>query len=202
MLCYSLSHGALPMRGGVSVSACLRVWSALIPTPPPCPDVYQDLFEEGSYTGKGIYAVDALKLPWLARRPTRRSQSRPLSRACSAVWARLGRRIVEAYPARYDVAALRYQPWALETGNCCRGFSGGTSFSRRSEAIRMMPASADENGRQSSADISPIPVCPLSCRLALTFDAAVIWTSFCPGYDRMPVLHRCWPHTLSRAMRA
>ena len=55
-------HGSAPNgRGGVSVSACVRELGGIDPYAAAMLDVYQDLFEEGSYTGKGIYAVDAFR---------------------------------------------------------------------------------------------------------------------------------------------
>src|SRR5258706_9987956 len=39
-------------------------------------DVYQDLWEEGSYTGKGIYDVDAFEAPLAGRGPGKRARGR------------------------------------------------------------------------------------------------------------------------------
>ena len=76
-------------------------------------DVYQDLFGEGSYAGKGIYAVDAFEAVLADRVPDSTLLSHDLF---EGVFARAGLasdvEVVESYPARYDVASLRYHRWA------------------------------------------------------------------------------------------
>ena len=80
-------------------------------------DVYQDLFGEGSYAGKGIYEVDAFEeLP--SRKSRRRTPpfSQPRSVRGRAGCARAGLvsdiEVVEEFPARYDVGAIRHHRWA------------------------------------------------------------------------------------------
>ena len=76
-------------------------------------DVYQDLFGEGSYTGKGIYDIDAFE-----RRSTDGFRTIPCSATISsrALSARAALasdiEVVEESPARYDVAAKRQHRWA------------------------------------------------------------------------------------------
>jgi cyclic beta-1,2-glucan synthetase len=76
-------------------------------------DVYQDLFGEGSYTGKGIYDVDAFESALAGRVPDSTLLSHDLF---EGVFARAGLasdiEVVEEFPARYDVAALRNHRWA------------------------------------------------------------------------------------------
>ena len=76
-------------------------------------DVYQDLFGEGSYTGKGIYDVDAFEAALAGRFPDSTLLSHDLF---EGVFARAGLasdvEVVEEFPARYDVAALRNHRWA------------------------------------------------------------------------------------------
>jgi len=75
-------------------------------------DVYQDLFGEGSYTGKGIYDVDAFEAALAGRVPENRLLSHDLF---EGVFARAGLatdiEVVEDFPSRYDVAARRQQRW-------------------------------------------------------------------------------------------
>lgn len=75
-------------------------------------DVYQDLFGEGSYTGKGIYDVDAFEASLHARVPDNAMLSHDLF---EGVYARAGLasdvELVEEAPARYDVAARRQHRW-------------------------------------------------------------------------------------------
>ncbi len=76
-------------------------------------DVYQDLFGEGSYTGKGIYDIDAFEAALADRVPDSTLLSHDLF---EGVFARAGLasdiEVVEEFPARYDVAALRNHRWA------------------------------------------------------------------------------------------
>jgi len=76
-------------------------------------DVYQDLFGEGSYTGKGIYDVDAFEAALHARVPDNTLLSHDLF---EGVFARAGLasdiELVEEAPARYDVAARRQHRWS------------------------------------------------------------------------------------------
>ena len=76
-------------------------------------DVYQDLFGEGSYSGKGIYDVDAFETALAGRVPDNAMLSHDLF---EGVFARSGLvtdiEVVEEFPARYDVAAARHHRWA------------------------------------------------------------------------------------------
>ncbi|WP_414451592.1 glucoamylase family protein [Burkholderia sp. 22PA0099] len=76
-------------------------------------DVYQDLFDEGSYAGKGIYDIDAFEAVLGERVPDNTMLSHDLF---EGVFARAGLasdiEVVEASPSRYDVAAARQHRWA------------------------------------------------------------------------------------------
>ena len=75
-------------------------------------DVYQDLFGEGSYTGKGIYDVDAFEASLSGRVPENALLSHDLF---EGIFARAGLasdiEVVEEFPSRYDVAAKRQHRW-------------------------------------------------------------------------------------------
>jgi len=75
-------------------------------------DVYQDLFGEGSYTGKGIYDVDAFEASLQGRVPDNTLLSHDLF---EGIFARAGLasdiELIEEAPARYDVAARRQHRW-------------------------------------------------------------------------------------------
>lgn len=75
-------------------------------------DIYQDLFGEGSYTGKGIYDVDAFEAALAGRIPENAMLSHDLF---EGVFARAGLasdiEVVEDFPARHDVAARRQHRW-------------------------------------------------------------------------------------------
>ncbi len=76
-------------------------------------DVYQDLFGEGSYSGKGIYDVDAFEASLSGRIPDSTMLSHDLF---EGVYARSGLasdvELVEEFPSRYDVGAQRHHRWA------------------------------------------------------------------------------------------
>ena len=61
-------------------------------------DVYQDLFGEGSYTGKGIYDVDAFEAVLAGRVPDNALLSRPVRRHLCARGARVRRRSDRGLP--------------------------------------------------------------------------------------------------------
>jgi len=75
-------------------------------------DIYQDLFDEGSFTGKGIYDVDAFKDSLAGRVPENSMLSHDLF---EGIFARAGLasdvEVVEEFPARYDVAGKRQHRW-------------------------------------------------------------------------------------------
>nr|WP_298684955.1 glucoamylase family protein [uncultured Dongia sp.] len=76
-------------------------------------DLYQDLFGDGSFTGKGIYDLDAMEAALKERIPENAVLSHDLF---EGVFARAGLasdiEVVEEFPARYDVAAARQHRWA------------------------------------------------------------------------------------------
>jgi cyclic beta-1,2-glucan synthetase len=75
-------------------------------------DVYQDLFGEGSYTGKGIYDVDIFEAALAGRTPDNTLLSHDLF---EGTYARSGLasdvEVVEEFPSRYDVDAKRHHRW-------------------------------------------------------------------------------------------
>src|SRR6202008_2479931 len=76
-------------------------------------DVYQDLWGEGSYTGKGIYDVDAFEAALAGRVPDNAMLSHDLF---EGVFARAGLvtdvELFESAPSHYGVAAARQHRWA------------------------------------------------------------------------------------------
>ncbi|HEY2645925.1 MAG TPA: glucoamylase family protein, partial [Candidatus Acidoferrales bacterium] len=93
-------------------------------------DLYQDLFQEGTYTGKGIYDVDAFEAALADKAPPDTLLSHDLfegifARAALATDIEL----FEEFPARYEVVAARQHRWArgdwqLLPWLCGRGGSG------------------------------------------------------------------------------
>ena len=75
-------------------------------------DVYQDVFDEGSFIGKGIYDVDAFERALKGRFPANRILSHDLLEGC---YARAGMlsdiELYEDFPARYSADVARRRRW-------------------------------------------------------------------------------------------
>src|SRR5438094_2451733 len=75
-------------------------------------DVYQDLFGEGSFIGKGVYDVDAFRRALAGRFPAKRILSHDL---LESLYARCGLvsdvTLYEEYPSRYEIDAVRRHRW-------------------------------------------------------------------------------------------
>ncbi|MDP1527256.1 MAG: glucoamylase family protein [Rhodocyclaceae bacterium] len=75
-------------------------------------DVYQDVFQEGSFIGKGIYDVDAFEQSLKGRFPENRILSHDLLEGC---YARAGLlsdvQLYEEYPSRYGADVNRRYRW-------------------------------------------------------------------------------------------
>src|ERR1019366_3973806 len=76
-------------------------------------DVYQDLFQEGSYTGKGIYDIDAFEVALAGKSPANALLSHDLF---EGIFARVALasdiELFEEFPSNYEVAAARQHRWA------------------------------------------------------------------------------------------
>jgi cyclic beta-1,2-glucan synthetase len=155
-------------------------------------DVYQDLFGEGSYAGKGIYAVDAFEAVLADRVPDSTLLSHDLF---EGVFARTGLasdvEVVESYPTRYDVASLRYHRWARGDWQLLPWILGWSALLGKA---RRLPARMPASGRWKMVDNLRRSVTPLTCVLALLagwalpFDAALVWTLFFLGTIALPSL--------------
>ena len=116
-------------------------------------DVYQDLFGEGSYAGKGIYDVDAFEAALADRAPDSTLLSHDLF---EGVFARAGLasdvEVVEEFPARYDVGAIRHHRWARGDWQLLPWISGRAPAQSRTRT-RVERPSGDrplEDARQSA----------------------------------------------------
>ncbi len=76
-------------------------------------DVYQDLFQEGSYTGKGIYDIDAFDAALAGKVPENALLSHDLF---EGIFARVALatdiELFEEFPSRYEAIAARQDRWA------------------------------------------------------------------------------------------
>ena len=145
-------------------------------------DVYQDLFGEGSYAGKGIYDVDAFEAALAGRAPDSTLLSHDLF---EGVFARAGLasdiEVVEEFPARYDVGALRHHRWARGDWQLLPWILGRAPRQAGAErATSAIPAIGrwkmlDNLRRTLSA---PAAVLALLAGWTLPLHAALIWTLF------------------------
>ena len=154
-------------------------------------DVYQDMFGEGSYAGKGIYEVDAFEAALADRVPDSTLLSHDLF---EGVFARAGLasdvEVVEEFPARYDVAALRHHRWArgdwqLLPWILARG--PVVSQDRKPDGISAIGRwkMLDNLRRTLSA---PAAVLALLAGWTLSLEAAAIWTFFVLATIVLPTL--------------
>src|SRR6185295_6162279 len=75
-------------------------------------DVYQDLFGEGSFIGKGIYDVDAFERALTGRFPENSILSHDLLEGCYARSGLLSDvQLYEEYPSRYEADVSRRHRW-------------------------------------------------------------------------------------------
>ena len=154
-------------------------------------DVYQDMFGEGSYAGKGIYEVDAFE----AALAGRVSDSTLLSHDLfEGVFARAGLasdvEVVEEFPARYDVAALRHHRWARGDWQLLPWILGRGPVASEDRKRGAIPAIGrwkmlDNLRRTLSA---PAAVLALLVGWTLPFEAAAIWTFFVLATIVLPTL--------------
>ena len=113
-------HGILQPRVGISLPNIARSRYARLhgsdagidPYTRNVSDVYQDLFDEGSFIGKGIYDIDVFEASLADRLPPERILSHDLIEGC---FARAGLvsdvELYEEYPARYVDDARRRHRW-------------------------------------------------------------------------------------------
>ena len=144
-------------------------------------DVYQDLLDEGSYSGKGIYEVDAFEAALAGRIPDNTLLSHDLF---EGIFARAGLasdiEVVEEFPARYDVAAAREHRWARGDWQLLPWIAGYArrSFgdSRRSAIPAVGRWKMIDNLRRTLS--SPAAFLALLTGWTLPTRAAVIWSTF------------------------
>ncbi len=119
--CIVRGYGILQPRVAISLpgtnrSHYARMWGSdaagIDPYTRVVSDVYQDLFGEGSFVGKGIYDVDAFERVLKERFPDNRILSHDLIEGC---YARSGLisdvQLYEEYPSRYSADVSRRRRW-------------------------------------------------------------------------------------------
>jgi hypothetical protein len=113
-------YSILQPRVGVSLPSARRSWfvrlfaseAGIDPYTQAVSDVYQDLFQEGSFIGKGIYDVDAFRRAMEGRFPENTILSHDLLEACHGRSGLVSDvEFYEEYPFRYNVDVDRRHRW-------------------------------------------------------------------------------------------
>ena len=113
-------YSILQPRVGVSLPSAGRSWFVKLfagdvgidPYTRAVSDVYQDMFKEGSFIGKGIYDVDAFQQAVAGRFPENALLSHDLIESCHARSALVSDvELYEEYPARYNTDINRRHRW-------------------------------------------------------------------------------------------
>ncbi|MBA3833292.1 MAG: cyclic beta 1-2 glucan synthetase [Chthoniobacterales bacterium] len=182
-------------------------------------DVYQDLFREGSFIGKGIYDVDAFERALAGRFPDNRILSHDL---LESVYARCGLvsdiQFYEEFPARYEVDVVRRHRWMRGDWQIARWllpWAPGAAGRRRNPISGLSWWKIFDNLRRSLVPIALLFLLLGSWLLLPTIgrfaSAAVVASVALPGFFSVVVeafrkpatlpwkLH--WRATLSSALR-
>jgi cellobiose phosphorylase len=138
-------------------------------------DVYQDLFGEGSFIGKGIYDVDAFEAALKGRFPENRILSHDLIEGC---YARAGLlsdvQLYEEHPSRYSADVSRRYRWIRGDWQLFRwllpGVPGPTGQPQKNPLSNLSRWKILDNLRRSLVPAA------LTCLLLLA------WTSLSPAW--------------------
>ena len=155
-------------------------------------DVYQDLCDEGSFAGKGIYDVDAFERALAGRVPEATLLSHDLF---EGVFARAGFasdiEVIEESPARYDSSTMRQHRWTRGDWQLLPWLLGHMpSGSGTDPAQRGIPVLGRwkmiDNLRRSL--IAPLSLIALLTGWLLPFQASSVWSLTMLGVIVTPAL--------------
>ena len=171
-------------------------------------DVYQDLFGEGSFAGKGIYDIDAFESALAGRVPENTLLSHDLF---EGIFARAGLvtdiEVVEEFPSRYDVAASRQHRWVRGDWQLLPWLLGRKAVDRPADS-----GAIPSIGRWKMLDnlrrslTAPASVLALVVGWTLPLPAAALWTGFVLAAlalpSLLPVIAGCLPHRSRMSSRS
>ncbi|OIO00482.1 MAG: cyclic beta 1-2 glucan synthetase, partial [Desulfovibrionaceae bacterium CG1_02_65_16] len=143
-------------------------------------DVYQDLFGEGSFIGKGIYDVDAFEQAVGGRFPENRILSHDLLEGCYARCGLLSDvRLYEEYPASYGADMTRRRRWIRGDWQIARW---------------ILPGVPGADGRHQPNPLSPLSRWKILDNLRRSLTAAALTLLLLAGWA---VLASAWFWTLA-----
>ncbi|HEX6260040.1 MAG TPA: glucoamylase family protein, partial [Woeseiaceae bacterium] len=154
-------------------------------------DVYQDLFGEGSYIGKGIYEVDVFEAALAGRVPESTLLSHDLF---EGIFARAGLvtdiEFFDEFPSHYAVAAARQHRWARGDWQLLPWIIGHARDASGSRSRATIPLISrwkmlDNLRRTLSA---PAAFLTLLAGWTLPFASPAIWTTFVLATIAIPAL--------------
>jgi cyclic beta-1,2-glucan synthetase len=153
-------------------------------------DVYQDLFQEGSYCGKGIYDVDVFEKALDGRIRDNTVLSHDL---LEGSFARAGLasdiEVVEEFPSRYEVSAARQHRWVRGDWQLLPWILG-VGRDRRKRRLGALHAIGRwkmvDNLRRSL--VPPAALAALVSGWLLPLAAAQVWTAFVVATFALPSL--------------
>ncbi len=154
-------------------------------------DVYQDLFGEGIYTGKGIYEIDAFERALAGRVPENTLLSHDLF---EGLFARAGLvsdiELFEEFPGHYEVSVSRQQRWARGDWQLLPWLAGRIPDARGGRTANPIPAIGRwkmiDNLRRSA--FAPTAVAALTAAWILPGVGADLWTAFIGATVALPGL--------------
>jgi len=173
---------SLPLgRGGSLFQRAFSGPNGLDPYAFAVSDVYQDLFQEGSYVGKGIYDVDVVEQAMARRIPESTVLSHDL---LEGIFTRAGLvsdiEVVEEFPSRYGVAAARQHRWTRGDWQLLPWIFGSGPGARDHSGRSAIPAIGRwkllDNLRRSLS--APATLLAFIVGWVLPFQVAVTWTTF------------------------
>ncbi len=144
-------------------------------------DVYQDLFAEGSYTGKGLYDVDAFEAALQGRVPENALLSHDLFESLYARAALVTDiELLDDYPAYYDTYAKRQHRWTRGDWQIARWIFRTVPEEQGRKARNLLPAIARwkifDNLRRSL--LAPTLLLWLAASWTVLPGSALVWTLF------------------------